>query len=302
MASEASQAKQGSIFKQYYKLTKPGIIYGNVTTTIAAFLFAWRWHGFSVGVVELFLATVVGIGLVIGSACVFNNWLDIEIDKKMARTQNRPLVTGAISVRSALIYGTILGLLGIALLYFKVNPLTAALGVIGFIFYVWVYGVAKRGSHWGAIVGSISGAVPIVVGYTAVVNHLDGAALILFLILVAWQMPHFYAIAIYRFDEYAAAGIPTLPAQKGIHTSKVHILLYIVAYLVAASALTVFGYAGYVYLALVLIFGARWLLLGIKGFRTAAPDDAKWARKVFLFSLVIILTFSITLAVAPLLP
>src|SRR5579872_2970145 len=183
--------------RDYYKLTKPGIVYGNVFTTIAAFLFAIRWRFESFQSIELFLATVFGISFVIGSACVFNNYLDRDIDKRMERTQKRALVTGAISTRSALMYGTILGLVGFILLGVFVNVLTALIALVGFIFYVILYGIAKRGSHWGAVVGSVSGAVPIVVGYTAVTNQLDLTALILFLVLVFWQMPHFYAIAIY---------------------------------------------------------------------------------------------------------
>ena len=94
----------------------------------------------------------------------------------MPRTKDRALVTGAISVRNAWVYGTILGVIGVSLLYFFVNILTALLGILGFVFYVIIYGIAKRESHWGAVVGSVPGAVPIVVGYTAVTNHLNGAA------------------------------------------------------------------------------------------------------------------------------
>ena len=285
-------------FKAYYKLAKPGIVYGNVITTIAAFLFAYRWHFVGLHSLWLFLATVVGISLVIGSGCVFNNYLDHDIDKKMARTKERALVTGTISNRNALIYADVLGIIGFALLLMFVNILTAVIALFGFIMYVVVYGIAKRGSEWGAVVGSFSGAVPIVVGYTAVTNHLDGAALILFLILVFWQMPHFYAIAMYRLDEYKAAGIPVLPAQKGMKVAKVHILWYVVAYLIAVTALTAFGYTSYVYLIFVLLFGVRWLMLAVQGFST--DDDAKWARKIFFYSLVTLLAFCVTLALAPL--
>jgi protoheme IX farnesyltransferase len=301
--------------KNYYRLAKPGIVYGNLLTTIAAFLFASQWH-FNLSIVLVFLATVVGLGLVIASAAVFNNYLDREIDKKMERTAKRALVTGLISERNALMYARILGVIGFALLCVYVNLLTAGIALIGFIFYVGIYGYAKRKTHWGAVVGSIPGAVPIVVGYTAVTGHLDLTAFILFLILVAWQMPHFYGIAMYRLDEYKAAGIPVFPAKKGIRTTKIHIVGYMIAYLVAVSALTFFGFAGYSYLVSVLIFGFIWLVLALKGFsqktnieivedsktKKILDPNAKWARKVFLFSLIVIVTFSLTLAVAPLLP
>ena len=283
------------------------------SATVAAFLFVFPWqHGHS-GPSSyfnfvLFFATIIGISFVIGSACVFNNYLDRDIDRKMQRTQGRALVTGVISVQNALIYGTALGLIGLALLYFYVNPLTTGLALSGFIFYVLIYGIAKRKSHWGAVIGSVPGAVPIVVGYTAVANRLDLTALILFAVLVFWQMPHFYAIAMYRLDEYKSAGIPVLPAQKGMRAAKIHIIGYILAYIVATSLLWVFGYAGYFYLASILLFGFAWLWRGLQGFKvpndrkSEIMTDEKWARKLFLFSLIVLVSFCITIAIAPFLP
>jgi len=282
--------------KEYYRLTKPGIVYGNVMTTLAAFLYASKWH---ISIVP-FCATLIGISLVIASACVFNNLLDRGIDRKMARTQNRPLVTGAISGAAAAWYGAALGLLGLALLYIGTNTLTAALALFGFLSYVLVYGWVKRASTWGTVVGSIPGAIPIVVGYTAVTGQFDGAALILFLILVFWQMPHFYAIAMYRLNEYVAAGIPVLPSRVSTRTTKIHLLCYIIAYVFATCALTFFGYAGYVYLVLSLALGLAWLWRAVR--RWNAPDTTHWARGVFFFSLIMLLAFSVTLALSPLLP
>lgn len=284
------------MFKEYYRLAKPGIVYGNTFTTIAGFLFAARWLFNPI----LLLATVVGIALVIASAATFNNILDRDIDAKMERTSKRQLVTGVISVRAAAAYGIVLGLAGLALLYAFVNLLTAAIALFGFISYATVYTLAKHKTSWAAVIGSIPGAVPILVGYTAVTNHLDVAALILFLVLVAWQMPHFYGIAINRMKEYEAAGIPTLPVQKGIRATKVHILLYILAFIAATLALFAFGYAGYAYLIIVLTFGLSWLWRSIKGFK--AIDDAVWARGIFLYSLIVLMAFCVAIAAAPLLP
>jgi len=285
-----------STVREYYRLTKPGIVYGNAFTTVAAFLYASKWHS---GVM-LFLATLVGICLVVASACVFNNVLDRGIDRRMARTKERPLVTGAIGVPAALVYGAVLGIIGLALLYSQANPLTAALALFGHISYVLIYGWAKRVSSWGTVVGSIPGAIPIVVGYTAVTGRLDIPALILFLILVFWQMPHFYAIAMYRLDDYAAADIPVLPARKGMRATKVHLLCYIVAYLIAVTALTVLGYAGWAYLVIALGFGLAWAWRALRGWKT--PDDVRWAKGVFLYSLIVLVTFSIALALSPVLP
>jgi len=284
------------MFKKYYALVKPGIVYGNAFTTFAAFLFASRWHFAPF----LLIATLLGISFVIASACVFNNFLDRDIDRKMARTKDRALASGAIPVWSALLYGTVLGICGLVLLHFYVNNLTALIAFLGFVFYVIIYGWAKRASHWGTVVGSISGSVPIVVGYTAVTDKLDMTALILFLILALWQMPHFYAIAIYRFDEYAAAGIPVLPIKKGMRKTKIYIVSYILAFVFVAPLLTLFGHAGHSYLAAVVLFGLVWLWRGLLGFR--ADDNARWARKLFFVSLIVLVAFSVALSLATVLP
>lgn len=290
-------------FKDYYQLAKPGIVYGNIITTVAAFLFATRWHFFGAETLWLFLATIIGVSLVIASGCVLNNYLDKEIDAKMERTRMRALVVGRISDVNAIIYAVVLGVLGIAVLEIFVNMLTAGIALIGIVMYIIIYGAAKRGSSWGAVVGSFAGAVPIVIGYTAVTNQFDIVAILLFLILVAWQMPHFYAIAIYRLDEYMTAGIPVLPAVKGIRRTKVSIISYIVAYILAVSLLFIIGATGYTYLFLVLLVGITWFLLALHGFRLKTYfEEAKWARQVFLASLIVLITFSMTLALAPLFP
>jgi protoheme IX farnesyltransferase len=280
-----------TMLKDYYRLTKPGIVYGNVFTTLASFLYASEWHF----PLMLFVATVLGISLVIASAGVWNNWLDQGIDRKMERTKDRALAAGRVRVASALMYGTALGLFGLLLLYLYVNTLTAGLALFGLVYYVAIYGYAKRRSHWSTVVGSVAGAVPIVVGYTAVTNKLDIVASILFLTLALWQMPHFYAIASYRMKEYMAAGIPTLPATRGLYTTKILMVAYIVVYVLVAALLAVLGYAGYLYLAAVLLFGCIWLGLAIQGFRAA--DDRTWARKVFFMSLIVLVAYSVALAV-----
>ncbi len=284
------------MLKQYYALTKPGIIYGNVMTTLAAFLFATHWHFGWV----LFFSTMCGMVLIIASACVFNNYIDRDIDKKMTRTSNRALVTGTISGRSALTYATALGICGFAILMWLVNPLTAIVALVGFIIYVVLYGYAKRRSTLSTLIGSVCGASPIVVGYTGAIGHFDLAAFFLFLILVTWQMPHFFSIGIRRLDEYAAAGLLVLPVVKGVRTAKIHSVFYTVAYIIATSALTFFGYTGYVYLAVVLLFGIVWLAIALRGF--SATNDIAWARKSFLFSLVVLLSFSAALSIGSVLP
>ncbi|MDE2589744.1 MAG: heme o synthase, partial [Patescibacteria group bacterium] len=205
-------SRQVQAIKTYYLLTKPGIIYGNTITTVAGFLLASQGKIYF----GLFMATLFGVSFVIASACVINNYLDRKIDKKMARTQKRALVTHAISPSHALVFATILGILGFLDLVVFTNGITFMIGLIGYIDYIVLYGLSKRKSIYGTLVGSISGATPIAAGYTAVTNRFDIAALLLFLIMVFWQMPHFYAIAIYRLKDYVAAGIPVLPAKKSM--------------------------------------------------------------------------------------
>jgi protoheme IX farnesyltransferase len=285
-----------SLIKSYYRLTKPGIIYGNAIAAIAGFLLASKGH-FNI---VLFLAALVGLSLVIASGCVINNYIDRSIDDKMLRTKKRALVTKTIPEKNALIFAAILGLLGFFILFQFTNLLTTFVAFVGYFFYVVMYSIWKRKSIHGTIIGSVSGAVPPVVGYCAVTNHFDVAALLLFLILVFWQMPHFYAIAIFRMKDYAAARIPVLPVKKGIQHTKVQIMLYIVAFIIAAALLTVYHYTGYSYLVVVLILGFAWLWRGFKGYTTG--DAIKWAREMFFFSLVVLLVWSAIVSIAPLLP
>jgi protoheme IX farnesyltransferase len=200
----------------FYNLTKPRMVYGNLLPLIAAFLFASRWHFSPLQ----FLATIVGMSFVIGSACVFNNYFDRKIDAKMARTKERALVLGKISASRALLFAAILAILGFSLLYLFVNSLSVLLAFVGFAVYVAAYTPLKPRSPYALYVGAIAGAVPPVVGYTAVTNSLDWIALSLFLFLFIWQIPHFLAIATYRYDEYREANIPLFiktppsPSQK----------------------------------------------------------------------------------------
>jgi protoheme IX farnesyltransferase len=278
------------MFKSYYGLTKPGIIYGNIITCIAGFLLASKWN------VNIYLLpeTVVGLSLVIASGCVFNNYIDRKIDKKMERTKRRAIVTGEISGRNALVFASILGIAGLLVLLLT-NLLTTLIAFVGFFFYVVMYSMAKRGSQYGVLVGSISGAVPPVVGYVAVANRFDIGALLLFAILTVWQMPHFYAISIYKMQEYKAAGIPVLPLMKGIFQTKLQMLIYIILFIVSCLLLFALGYTGKLYLVIVLILGISWLLFSLRGFKTV--NNNKWARKMFVFSLVNLLVLCIMISI-----
>lgn len=281
------------MMKQYLQVTKPGIIFGNLISVIGGFLLA------SKGSLDVppFIATMVGVSLVVASGCVFNNYIDRDIDKVMERTKNRVLVKGLIAPKVTLAYATLLGLAGVALLYVAANPLAALLAVIGFIVYVGVYSLyMKRHSVYGTLIGSLSGAAPPVIGYCAVSNEFDAGALILLAIFSLWQMPHSYAIAIFRFKDYQAANIPVLPVVKGISVAKNHITLYIVAFMVATLMLSLGGYAGYKYLVVAAAVSVWWLGMALSGYKKAV-DDRVWARKLFVFSIVTITCLSVMMSV-----
>lgn len=284
------------MLRDYYYLTKPGIIKGNLFTAVAGFLFASHLH------IDwlLFAATIAGTALIIGSGCVFNNYIDRGIDKKMDRTQKRALVKGTVSPRAALVYGTVLGLIGFALLAVWVNTVTVVVGAVGWFFYVVMYGIYKRRSVHGTLVGSISGSASLAAGYTAVTGRFDTAALLLFLIMAAWQMPHFYAIAMYRYKDYKAAGLPVLPVVQGMRVTKIYILAYVVLFAVCAVLLTTFGYTGIVYMAAVSMLSAWWFWKGYQGLQ--AKDDVAWAGKMFGSSLVVLMAFSAIISLDTLLP
>lgn len=278
--------------RDYYELTKPGIIYGNAMTLAAGFILASNW---SINFL-LFFATLVGMSLVIASGCAFNNYIDRGIDSKMERTRNRPLVVGKISGKNAIWFGTVLGILGFVTIAFLTNTLTLLITFIGFFFYVVLYSLSKRHGVYGTLVGAVSGSVPLVVGYTGAKGVFDLGALLLFTILVLWQMAHFYAIAIRRLDDYSAAQIPVMPVKYGIQITKINIIFYIIAFLVVTHLLTVFGYTGYLYAIIMALVSLIWLVIAILGFRKNI-DDSVWAKKLFLFSLIVLTSFCIIIPI-----
>ncbi|MDP1834708.1 MAG: heme o synthase [Chlamydiales bacterium] len=266
----------------YYLLTKPGIVMGNLVTFAAGFLLAAK------GVIDfgLFLATLIGLALIMASACVFNNYIDRKIDKKMSRTKDRALVTGLISSRHAILFAIGLAIVGNIILLEYTNLLTVGITSVGFFVYVVLYSLWKCHTIYGTAIGSIAGAVPPVVGYCAVSNNFDMGALILFTMMVLWQMPHFFAIAMYHYDDYVAAGVPVLPIKKGALRAKIHMVLYVIGFVAAAMMLTLFNYTGFVYLAVVAVLGIAWLRLTIQGFKS--HDDKLWGFHMFRLSLVMI--------------
>lgn len=282
------------MIKKFISLVKPGIIFGNLLTVAAGFFLASTHHVSTD--YWLFVMTCLGVSLVIASGCVFNNCIDRDIDKLMQRTCHRVLARNEFSITIALIYAVLLGIFGSYILYTETNELTLLVALFGLFIYVVIYSLwLKRNSVYGTIIGSISGSIPPVAGYCAVTNRLDFGALILFLILSFWQMPHSYAIAIYRLNDYKAAHIPVLPICQGIGVTKIHMLCYIGAFTLITTLLTLLGYTGYIVLSVALLLGVSWFILGVYGLYV--ENETIWARKMFLLSIVVITLLSITIVI-----
>lgn len=277
---------------RYLQVTKPGIIAGNLISAAGGFLLAAQGH------VDyaLLAATLIGLSLVVASGCSINNCIDRDIDARMQRTRKRVLVTGAMSPKAAFAHGILLGLVGFGLLWFGTNALAFACALAGFVIYVGIYSLLmKRRSVYGTLVGSLSGAVPPVAGYCAVTGRFDLGAIILLAMFSLWQMPHSYAIAIFRLQDYEAAGIPVLPVVRGVSKAKQQIVLYILAFTVATIMLAVGGYVGYGYLAVACATSLWWLKMALGGYRPRV-DERVWARQVFFFSIVTITALSVMMA------
>ncbi len=302
MSSDAASAsipctQPGSlkgILNAYYHLTKPGIIYSNAMTAVSGYLFAAHWHMRPVTLLSL----LVGTMLLIAAACVMNNYIDRPLDRRMRRTQKRALVTGVISGKSALAFSLVLGATGFVVLL-GTNMVTVCIGLLAVFSYVVLYGVAKRYSAHGTLVGTLPGAASLVAGYTAVTGRLDVAALLLCLVMVAWQMPHFYAIAVRRLEDYANADIPVWPVRYGVRSAARQIVIYIGLFIAAGLLLTLTGHEGLLFAASIICLGVLWLHKAWPGLRT---HDDYWARDTFLFSLVVLLAMAVLLPLGVVLP
>lgn len=283
--------------RSYLQLIKPGITLSNTLTAIAGFLLAASLVPFEL---TTFIAVVIGIAAIIASACVVNNIIDRDIDKRMKRTAKRDVASGKISVAKALTFAVALGIIGFGAIFIWTNAITSILGVIAYIWYVVIYGVAKRTSVWSTLIGTIAGALPPVAGYTALTGTVDAAAVILFLMMLLWQMAHFYAIAIFRKNDYAAAKLPVWSVIYGEKSTKIQILLFAVLYGISSLLLSVYGYTGVIYAALSAIVAAYWISRGVLTYNVL--DDNKWARTMFGSSLLVMMSMCLFVAVGGYLP
>ena len=230
-----------------------------------------------------FLVMVATAGTV-GAANALNCYAERDSDRFMARTAVRPLPAGRMEPRVALGFGVALALLSIPTLFLVAGPLTGALGLAAFLSYVFAYTPMKARSHHAMLMGAVPGALPPLMGWTAKTGALDAPGLLLFGILFFWQLPHFIAIALFRKEEYLAAGLKSVPLQKGDDAARLQVVLYLLALLPTSIALYAVHAAGPLYLVAAVVLGGAFLAHGAWGLWK--KGDAAWARKLFLLSLV----------------
>ena len=241
---------------EYYELCKPRVVMLIVFTAIIGMFLAVP----GLPPLDLMWWGSVGITLQAASAAAINQIIDRNIDARMARTCGRPLVTGALGMTESIAFATVLGLVGFAVLWFLVNPLTAVLTQFTLIGYAGIYTLyLKRATPQNIVIGGAAGAAPPVLGWVAMTGSVDPHSLLLFLIIFVWTPPHFWALAIERYKEYAAADVPMLPVTHGVEFTRTQVLLYTVLLIVTSVLPFVFKMSGLIYLFSALALGGVFL-------------------------------------------
>ncbi len=296
MNTEVITQSQRFPLSGYLKLTKPSIIYLLVLTSATAMFLA---EGFSGNLMKVVFG-LLGIGLIASSSAVINQILDVEVDSKMVRTKNRPIVRGEISVTNAKIFALALLIVGALMLLVFINVLTLLLTLFTWAFYSFLYTkILKFAGTQNIVIGGIAGAMPPLLGWTAITNSIDAMPLLMVLIIFIWTPPHFWALSINRKEDYVAAKIPMMPVVKGTEYTKIQIALYSI--LLAASSLFPFatGYLGgfYFFSAVILNF----IFIGLS-IALIFDRDNKLALPLFLYSIVFLTILFICMALDKLIP
>lgn len=281
--------KVPSLLKNYYTLTKPGIIKGNLITVLAGYVYGSQASADLV----TFLGLLIGSVLTLACGTTLNNVLDKNIDRRMKRTSSRVVASDKISVKNATIFGIVIGLIGVSILYLSTNPLTAGLGLFAVFYYVIIYGLAKRFTYLATEIGTIPGAIPIVAGYTASTNIIDFSAFMLFIIMVIWQIPHFYAISLYRKNDYELAGIPTISTIKRAVFIKYSIVVYVSVFIGVNALFWLYGSPSILYLFAMSTLGLYWFWAVVSNIQTSTTRN--WAKQVFGVSLKVLVGFCLIL-------
>ncbi|MCE5099221.1 heme o synthase [Staphylococcus cohnii] len=284
-------------FKELQQIIKMGLVQGNL---IPAFAGSWLAivlanHSFLSSIPQI-LMILVGSTLIMGGACALNNYYDQDIDSIMPSKQQRPSVNGKISNRNLLLLSFGMMLVGEALL-FALNIPSGVIGLLGIVGYVSFYSIwSKRHTVWNTVIGSFPGAVPPLIGWTAIEGNISMVAVALFLVIFCWQPVHFYALAIKRKDEYSLANIPMLPSVKGFKRTRVSMFIWLVLLLPLPLLLNDLG-TTFIILATLLNLG--WLYLGLTSFKKDS-DQTKWATKMFIYSLNYLVVFFVLVVVVSL--
>ena len=278
-------------WRDYLELTKPKVVTLIVFTAIVGTLLA------SPGMPPLSALLWGNLGIALAAACAatLNHVLDQKIDEQMARTRNRPLPTGSLGTRQALIFAAVLGIGSMLILWWLVNPLTAVLTFASLIGYAVIYTVwLKRATSQNIVIGGAAGAAPPVLGWAAVTNSIDPNALLLFLIIFIWTPPHFWALAIARKDDYARAGIPMLPVTHGVPYTRLQVLLYTVLLVLVTFMPFLTGLSGLLYLGATLILNGMFLYYA---FAMQFTERVELPMRVFKFSVKYLMWLFIALLV-----
>ncbi len=283
-------------------LTKPRITFMVVVTAAGGWLLSQRVPAaIPVAIpgppLSTLLATLVGTALIVSGANTLNMYLERDVDRRMARTKQRPLPAGRLAARVALWLGVSLSALAVPILAIGANALTALLAVLANLLYVLAYTPLKRHSHYALHVGAIPGAIPPLLGWTAGTGRIDVAGAVLFAVLFLWQIPHFAAIALFRKADYARAGLIVLPNAVGELAARHTIVRWIFAAVAASLLLVPLGVAHQGYLLLASFAGAVFFVWGCYGLRERAT--ARWARSLFAVSIVYLMVLFLALAVDP---
>ncbi|AID43107.1 heme o synthase [Staphylococcus xylosus] len=284
-------------FKELQQIIKMGLVQGNL---IPAFAGSWLAivlanHSFLSSIPQI-LMMLVGSTLIMGGACALNNYYDQDIDSIMPSKQQRPTVNDRISNRNLLMLSFGMMLIGEALL-FALNIPSGVIGLLGIVGYVSFYSIwSKRHTVWNTVIGSFPGAVPPLIGWTAIEGNISLVAVALFLVIFCWQPIHFYALAIKRKDEYSLANIPMLPSVKGFKRTRVSMFLWLVFLLPLPFLLSSLG-TTFIVLATLLNLG--WIYLGLTSFKKNS-DQTKWATKMFIYSLNYLVVFFVLVVVVSL--
>ncbi len=287
---ESRRAAVASL-SDYVALAKPRITTMVVITTAGGLWLAHRSAALPGGpglpgavTAPLVICTLLGTALVVSGANALNMYVERESDKKMDRTRNRPLPAGRMSARAALWFGVVLSSLSVPILAIGVNPLTALLAVLANLSYVFGYTLLKPRSHHALLVGAVPGAIPPLLGWTAVTGRIDAAGLVLFALMFTWQVPHSLAIALFRKGDYARAGLIVMPNVTGDEAVKHAITRWLVPTVACSLLLVPLGVAHMGYLIAASLLGAMFLGVGLYGLRRGT--GRVWARGLFGTSLI----------------